>query len=712
MANRIICLSEDVVNKIAAGEVVVRPVNAVKELIENSLDAGATEVTVHVKKGGLDLIKVQDNGSGIRAEDMPIVCARHTTSKLSSVDDLRRMRTYGFRGEALASISFVSSVTIISRTADNKCAHKGVFKDGKMVGTLAHSAGLPGTTITAENLFYNCPSRKDALRYPQDEANRIADLLIRYAINFPSVAFAFRRIDGNADFRSTGNGDKHAVIRALLSAKCTKELIDFDFKDERLQFSVRACMSNPETAFTSTAIQARHDRQKVFHLFINGRSVDCPKLKQSLDVVFSSKDSSCPFITLALEEVQELVDQYRRRGMIEVNSGACVRNMTERAARASIDESAPTLGNDSEDQSTSAGRKRMYPYAVPADLPDRMRSGRASLDTKKASTSGANGSTAATPKAVNPSKMVRVDATNRSLHEFFGAPQSETKISAVQMIPVHVGQNSQAEASDISTHRQSHMTQATQRTFEFDSLKALRREICQNVDSELREILHKHVFIGFYSLEFGLLQCGTRAYMFRTLDFVREFFYQHVIFSFGNVGAYKLNVSDTESGISLKELLFMHLMVNATVEPLRTAEVEERLDAAAALLLDARDLLWDYFGIEVVDAPGQGPALNSVPCLLDGYFPEIHSLPQLVFDLTCVNYEHEKECYEGVARALAEYFTPKTYGDADSQQRCQTMLQRLVIPTFKTKFLPSKQLRKSINVVISTEEAFKQFGRC
>ncbi|VDM69289.1 unnamed protein product [Strongylus vulgaris] len=166
--------------------VVVRPANAVKELIENSLDADATEVTVTIKNGGLGLLQVQDNGKGIHKDDLDIVCERFTTSKLHKFEDLQSMQTYGFRGEALSSISHVAKVTITSKPADQQCAYQAKYIDGKPESIKA-SAGLNGTCIAAEDLFYNCPNRKKAFRNYADEANRIAEVVVRYAVHRPYV---------------------------------------------------------------------------------------------------------------------------------------------------------------------------------------------------------------------------------------------------------------------------------------------------------------------------------------------------------------------------------------------------------------------------------------------------------------------------------------------------------------------------------------------
>ena len=182
-------LAPDLVRRIAAGEVIERPASVVKELVENSLDAGARQISVQLEAGGVKLLRVADDGVGIPADDLDLAVARHATSKLADLEDLARIDSLGFRGEALASIAAVSDLTLISRPADQVAAGYVIVRDGALVerGKRAQTAG---TTVTVRHLFRHLPGRLKFLRSQRAEAGAVQTVLTRYALAFPDVRFS------------------------------------------------------------------------------------------------------------------------------------------------------------------------------------------------------------------------------------------------------------------------------------------------------------------------------------------------------------------------------------------------------------------------------------------------------------------------------------------------------------------------------------------
>ena len=216
-------LSQDVAAKIAAGEVVERPANVAKELIENSLDAGATEVQVEIREGGQRLLQVTDDGHGITAGELPLAVQRHATSKLDSAADLDCITSFGFRGEALYSIAAVSQMTLRSRRADAESGQE-LRIDGGMV-TRNQPAGLPvGTVVTVENIFFNTPARRKFLRRPATEAGNIAAIVQRYALAYPDCRFKLVT-EGKLSFFTEGAGRVDEVLATIYGRENAQQMI-------------------------------------------------------------------------------------------------------------------------------------------------------------------------------------------------------------------------------------------------------------------------------------------------------------------------------------------------------------------------------------------------------------------------------------------------------------------------------------------------------
>lgn len=269
----IVLLDDLTINKIAAGEVIERPLNVVKEVVENSIDAGATKITIEIKKGGKQLIKVVDNGKGIQKDDMDIALERHATSKLRKIEDLENIYTMGFRGEALASISAVSKLTMISRTNKDDFGNKIIAEAGDIIQR--EETGSPiGTTIIVENLFFNVPVRCKFLKQDATEFKYIKDWVQKAVFSNPSISFKLINED-KVVFQSNGNGKIEDIIYSIYGKELKENIVKVDFEEEGIK--VTGVIGNTRIA---------RDSRKDQIIFLNKRNIRNQILTNSADQAF------------------------------------------------------------------------------------------------------------------------------------------------------------------------------------------------------------------------------------------------------------------------------------------------------------------------------------------------------------------------------------------------------------------------------------------
>ncbi|MGD8554583.1 MAG: DNA mismatch repair endonuclease MutL, partial [Anaerolineales bacterium] len=216
-------LPQEVASAIAAGEVVERPASVVKELIENSLDAGATRIEVVVERGGRGLIEVFDNGCGIPAKEVPLAVERYATSKLQTADDLFALTTLGFRGEALSSIAAVSRMELVTRTAEESRGRRLVV-EGAEVQALKPVGAPPGTLVRVRDLFFNVPARQKFLKTEATERRNITEVVTRFALAYPKVSFRLVQ-EGREVLHSTGSGDRREALAAVFGPEIARQMI-------------------------------------------------------------------------------------------------------------------------------------------------------------------------------------------------------------------------------------------------------------------------------------------------------------------------------------------------------------------------------------------------------------------------------------------------------------------------------------------------------
>ena len=280
-------LSFEIANLIAAGEVVERPSSVLKELLENSIDSGATSIVAEIKHGGVSLIRVTDNGCGMEREDLPVALQRHATSKIKEKDDLGSIMTLGFRGEALAAISSVSEMTIISKTKTAESATMLSAEAGKVVD-ISEVYAADGTTVVVNNLFYNVPARRKFLKKDSTEAMNVAALVEKVALSRPDISIQLL-IDGEEKFKTPGDNDLLNTIYAIFGKAFSSKLIEVDGEADGIKV----------TGYVGRSDNVKKNRN-LMNVFINGRYVKSLTAQAAIERAFTSYIAPEAFPTCVL----------------------------------------------------------------------------------------------------------------------------------------------------------------------------------------------------------------------------------------------------------------------------------------------------------------------------------------------------------------------------------------------------------------------------
>ncbi|CZR63228.1 related to DNA mismatch repair protein [Phialocephala subalpina] len=695
---RIKALDQDVVNKIAAGEIIVAPVHALKELIENSVDAGSTLLEVLVKEGGLKLLQITDNGHGINKEDMPILCERFTTSKLKDFKDLESIGTYGFRGEALASISHIAHLTVTTKTKDSTCAWRAQYDAGRLVpakpGQSADpkpTAGRQGTQITVEDLFYNVPTRRRAFRSASEEYNKILDVVGRYAVHCDGVAFSCKKHGESSTTISTqSNSSTVDRIRQIHGSSVANELIEFTSSDEKYGYRARGWTTNANY----------HVKKTTLLLFINHRSVDSTNIRKAIEQTYSAflPKGGHPWTYLSLEIDPHRVDvnvHPTKREVNFLNEDEIIEKicMDIRTKLATVDTSRTFM------------TQTLLPGARIPQATTGTDDGRASPE--KSATPG--------PKArPYENNLVRTDAKLRKITSMLPPSTART--------PSETPGPSESVAPE-TEYQQSDREPVTCRLM---TIKELRASVRGDMHNELTEIFASHTFVGVVDerRRLAAIQGGVKLFLVDYGMVCNEYFYQVGLTDFGNFGVIRF-----DPPLSIKDLLSMAAEHEKGSSPPASEEddfeVEEVVELVSAQLIDRREMLLEYFSFEISE-DGQ---LISIPLLLKGYTPSLAKLPRFLLRLgPHVNWTSEKECFETFLRELASYYVPEQLppspGPGDLEEgvddeikarrlQISNAVEHILFPAFRARLLATKSLMKGGVVEIANLKGlYRVFERC
>ncbi|XP_072029569.1 DNA mismatch repair protein Mlh1-like [Amphiura filiformis] len=731
MASVIRKLDETVVNRIAAGEVIQRPANALKEMIENCLDAKATSIQVTVKSGGLKLLQIQDNGTGIRKEDMDIVCERFTTSKLREFEDLNSIATYGFRGEALASISHVAHVTITTRTLDAKCAYKGGYLDGKLKAPVKPCAGNKGTQISVEDLFYNVATRRKALKSPGEEHGKIVEVVSRYAIHNAGVAFTLKKQgESTADVRTPQNATIVDNIRTVFGPSVARELIEVKHENTKLSFKLDGQISNANYSV----------KKCIFLLFINHRLVDSSSIRKAVETVYATylPKNMHPFLYFSLEISPNNVDvnvhptkhevHFLHEEAIIEDIQKCVEQklLGSNASRTYFTQAllpgAPVSISDiqkdtSESAASSSNKDKVYAHQM-VRTDDKIQKLDAFLHKVPQDS-------VVMDTSVNRTEEKMDTSSGGQDGEASGRAEQSSSSTESRKRPLESTSEDQSPSTSSSTPSSSKTGTPHYRDIKLTSILKLQQEIEDNMHEGLRELFKHHTFVGCVNAEHAVIQHQTKLYLVNTIKLSQELFHQLALFDFGNFGIMRLS-----NAAPIYELAILALESEESGWSESDGPKEQLAQYVVELLQSKAEMLEDYFSLEI-DKSGQ---LCTLPLLLDNFIPALDGLPMFVLRLaTEVDWEDERGCFSTLAKECCRFYgihknlrlvdkKEDVNKSMDNEDKDTSMpdydwrwtIEHVIYPALKAQFLPPKAFAENASVlqVANLPDLYKVFERC
>ena len=652
-------------------------------------------ISVTVQEGGLKSFLVQDDGHGIRVEDMTILCERHTTSKLASFEDLRSIGTFGFRGEALASISHVAHVTVTSMTATQPCAYRASYQAGELEENHPPKAcaGNQGTIIQADNLFFNLKQRREAL-HATEEMKKIINVVQRYALHYSGRALLLKKLGSNSPEIFTQKGASiESNIVALYGAELgPQNLLSVTHHDQALGLDVEAHFSSINYG----------GKRPIFVLFINHRLVESASLKKMAREVYANLlgKGKHSFVYLSLMMKPENVDvnvhptksQVRFRFEDEILS--CVERLLDAELK-------------------RANVSRPFQVASQAKLSDSI-----SVLNYADRVLQKNPSYDSDPKW----RTVRVDSRAQKMDTFLVPASSQQPMMNNSQRGSSAASSSQFQPSAASA---GFAARPKRRKTSLASIQQLLDELqgAECFHEGLSELFRDHTFVGCIDANRCAIQHRLILFVVQIPEISRHFFYEQILDGFEDFEPMRLNPPASVTQL-LRLFLSDGIQTKVHFESLPPAEQSDLLGKLTGLLTPKRrEMMRTYLSLDINDSL----ELCSLPIVVANYMPDFTQLPRFVYQLCSkVNYKNEKMCFENLCRVLAEFFSPSELDPAllgpsampeDQEERATRAwsIENVLFNSFKQGSYHVPRLCSNNGAVVqiaSVDGLYKCFERC
>lgn len=723
-------LPQSTIQMIAAGEVITRPVNVIKELLENSLDAGATNIRINTEMVGLNLIEIVDNGHGISRENALLLCQRYTTSKLRSASDLTSISTFGFRGEALASISEMANIEVRSFNINtDQMGWEAKYMNGNLIGEpLKKYLQNTGTQIKVTNLFLPISQRKISVHLNQvDEKKAIYDLVLRYALH--------HRNKVTMSFKESHYPEIINVLAPMELKPCFGMFFGLEIENNIIEFVVHSSQqykASIQVVFSyKKSTSGLHSSPLI--LFVNDRLVECGELKRNVSALLHEYYNSRQYqtvlyisikvpafdvdinthpakTTVALhyqeEIIASIVDSLRFRLRENLSSKSIDIGTS---VQKTIGQLIKTPPSSQKNISSQTNHERLAILA-PACL-DRLASPAPALTPKRQYDLVHNDSSQLSLAQLSAAKKTRQirtthidlsdDVTSNSLNSM--------KLDSNMDFKIKLDDENLIVNTPFSEPAIMQAPTRQRRDLKLRSIVDLRNQVAKEKTKNSLSTIKDSIFVGVFDHERALIQHETRLYAINLKAYLKEQYYQFYLFDFGNFPPIEI----LPPGNKIKFLIDTYLddikkHENDKFEKLKYQTTQSIID----LILKHAAMLEDYLTLKLNEEE-----IISIPCVIPDEIPNLVFLGRFLVDLVNeVDYSDERECFRMMGRVLAEFYSepPANLKDKEVHRKYHDCIETKLYGVIKNYLLIPEWLLSKRNIcqISDTKDLYKVFERC